>query len=327
MSATKQNAYNGSQPGSSAFDSNSVPPANSNVKNVDKTTGTDKSLDLPTDTETEDRGWDLPEALEEQLIAELESSYAEDEEVPEDVYIDGEAKDYVEIFGENDKSFYALSGVELHNELAEQMKSGSQVFISGTSFEQKQGARESATAYTEDGKALRGEILTNVNVENFDHALDNGVNWVDKAYIYARTEEGVDYVLPVVVAEEGGHYKFIASYEKGWGTPLSEQAHIVYADDDFKLLDDSVMSYGVQNTINKAYIASKGTTMPEGMKESFPRISPYVKQLDMDVKTELHDATEQMVLNDAPFSYHRSTRIVLLSLFVDELISLSIDLK
>ena len=147
VSATKQNAYNGSQPGSSAFDSNSVPPANSNVKNVDKTTGTDKSLDLPTDTETEDRGWDLPEALEEQLIAELESSYAEDEEVPEDVYIDSEAKDYVEIFGENDKSFYALSGVELHNELAEQMKSGSQVFISGTSFEQKQGARESVTAY------------------------------------------------------------------------------------------------------------------------------------------------------------------------------------
>ena len=77
----------------------------SETTSVNKKNGIAHSLDLSTDTETEDRGWDLPEALEEQLIAELESSYAEDEEVPEDVYIDGEAKDYVEIFGENDKSF------------------------------------------------------------------------------------------------------------------------------------------------------------------------------------------------------------------------------
>ena len=68
--------------------------------------GIDHSLDLSTDTENaevetefegmEDRGWDLPEALENQLIADLESSFVE-EDSDGDIYVDGEAKKYAEV--------------------------------------------------------------------------------------------------------------------------------------------------------------------------------------------------------------------------------------
>ena len=78
----------------------------SKTTSVNKKNGIDHSLDLSTDTENaevktefegmEDRGWDLPEALENQLIADLESSFVE-EDSDGDIYVDGEAKKYAEV--------------------------------------------------------------------------------------------------------------------------------------------------------------------------------------------------------------------------------------
>ena len=185
---------------------------------VNKKNGIDHSLDLSTDTEnaevetefegTEDRGWDLPEALENQLIADLESSFVE-EDSDGDIYVDGEAKKYAEVSlyaktktkgGKvKEKSILETEGRELRDVIRD-------AFVRGTGNSEQTAYLDEDTAPEDFGD---GTITANMT---FYGSWDNVKREIGKGTVYFRDKNtGVNIALPVSAMEmENGRTELFA---------------------------------------------------------------------------------------------------------------------
>ena len=217
--------------------------------------GIDHSLDLSTDTENaevetefegmEDRGWDLPEALENQLIADLESSFVE-EDSDGDIYVDGEAKKYAEVSlyaktktkgGKvKEKSILETEGRELRD-----------AFVRGTGNSEQTAYLDEDTAPEDFGD---GTITANMT---FYGSWDNVKREIGKGTVYFRDKNtGVNIALPVSAMEmENGRTELFAglrndgpdygnfadhSLEQYLGYPS-----FVRADENFRLYKDDYL--------------------------------------------------------------------------------------
>ena len=283
----------------------------SKTTSVNKKNGIDHSLDLSTDTENaevktefegmEDRGWDLPEALENQLIADLESSFVE-EDSDGDIYVDGEAKKYAEVSlyaktktkgGKvKEKSILETEGRELRDVIRD-------AFVRGTGNSEQ-------TAYLDEDSAPEdfgdGTITANMT---FYGSWDNVKREIGKGTVYFRDKNTwVNIALPVSAMEmENGRTELFAglrnddpdygnfadhSLEQYLGYPS-----FVRADENFRLYKDNYLPEDTMSDVAD-YNIERGTR-PAGMEEYYPRVSPWVEQSNLDIKNELKDAAAGIV--------------------------------
>lgn len=253
----------------------------------------DYSLDLSTDTEnteneSEYREWDLPEAVENQLIADLESSYVEESEG--DVYVDGEAKSYINVSLESRKGVKAKSILDLKGkDLRDAIQDWFRKYEDG--FER--------TAYL-DPKSVSEEDFGDGTVAGrvtFTGNWDKAKNWFGNATVYLRDKNtGVNIALPVAVVEMnyGGYTLFARAmgdvdvgYHKGdHSLDVLGYPKIVHADEEYRLYNDNYLSSGLQGELIAEGDIARGTSRPEGMEEYYPRISPWVEQQGLDIKNE-----------------------------------------
>ena len=273
--------------------------------------GIDHSLDLSTDTENaevetefegmEDRGWDLPEALENQLIADLESSFVE-EDSDGDIYVDGEAKKYAEVSlyaktktkgGKvKEKSILETEGRELRDVIRD-------AFVRGTGNSEQTAYLDEDTAPEDFGD---GTITANMT---FYGSWDNVKREIGKGTVYFRDKNtGVNIALPVSAMEmENGRTELFAglrnddpdygnfadhSLEQYLGYPS-----FVRADENFRLYKDNYLPEDTMSDVAD-YNIERGTR-PAGMEEYYPRVSPWVEQSNLDIKNELKDAAAGIV--------------------------------